>query len=214
MGQSIAVVVAEEDMDKLPPVLEEILVKGIWKGQLTHVRHDGTTFPAMESCFTIYDAEGNPLSMVGIVRDMTEHYQREQERATLQEQIISTQREALRELSTPLIPIADNVVIMPLIGSIDSTRANQVMETLLEGVASHQASTVILDITGVQIVDTQVANTFIRAAQAVKLLGAKVMMTGIQPQIAQTLVNLGVDLSSMDTRSSLQAGILAVLHTH
>ncbi len=138
----------------------------------------------------------------------------EEELHTLREQrqqAFDAQRDALRELSTPLIPITDDVVIMPLIGTIDSQRAQQVMETLLEGVARHQASLVILDITGVSIVDTQVAQAFIQAAQAVKLLGAQVMLTGIQPQIAQTLVHLGVDLSGIQTRGSLQAGIAAAL---
>jgi rsbT co-antagonist protein RsbR len=146
------------------------------------------------------------------VRDLSEQIRAAAERAALQEQVIDAQRAALRELSTPMIPLSDDVVIMPLIGTIDSGRAQQVMETLLEGVAHYQASTVILDITGVQIVDTQVADAFIRAAQAVRLLGASVMMTGIQPQIAQTLVQLGVDLGSIQTHGSLQAGIAHALH--
>jgi rsbT co-antagonist protein RsbR len=144
-------------------------------------------------------------------RDLTERKQVEAERAAAQQQVIDAQREALRELSTPLIPIAEGVVIMPLIGSIDSLRAQMVMEALLEGVARHRAHSVILDITGVQVVDTQVANTFISAAQAVRLLGAQVIMSGIQPAIAQTLVQLGVDLSGIITVSSLQAGIAHTL---
>jgi len=97
--------------------------------------------------------------------------------------------------------------VMPLIGSMDSRRAQQVMDTLLHGVAETKATNVILDITGVSVVDTQVANTFIRAAQAVKLLGAQVMITGIRPEVAQTLIGLGVDLSEIVTSSSLQVGI-------
>jgi anti-anti-sigma factor len=137
----------------------------------------------------------------------------EAEREALQEQIIDAQRAALRELSTPLIPVSDKVVIMPLIGTIDTGRAQQVMETLLEGVAHYQATLAILDITGVSVVDTQVAQALIGAAQAVKLLGAQVMLTGIQPQIAQTLVHLGVDLSGIETRGSLQSGIAQALRT-
>jgi anti-anti-sigma factor len=103
---------------------------------------------------------------------------------------------------------------MPLIGTIDTGRAQQVMEALLEGVAHHQATLAILDITGVSVVDTQVAQALIGAAQAVRLLGAQVMLTGIQPQIAQTLVHLGVDLSGIETRGSLQSGIAEALrHT-
>lgn len=122
-----------------------------------------------------------------------------------------TREALLAELSSPLIPIADQVLVMPLVGTIDSQRAQQIMESLLEGVAHHRASTVLLDITGVRVVDTQVANAFVQAAQAVRLLGARVILTGIQPQIAQTLVHLGVDLSTIETRSTLQAGIASVL---
>jgi anti-anti-sigma regulatory factor len=100
---------------------------------------------------------------------------------------------------------------MPLLGTIDSQRAQMVMETLLEGVAQNQATLAILDITGVPVVDTQVAQALVSAARAVRLLGAQVMLTGIQPQIAQTLVHLGVDLGGISTRGSLQSGILDAL---
>lgn len=161
--------------------------------------------------FPLYDAEEKIYATGAISTDITEITRAEEERAAMQQQIIEVQQTALRELSTPLIPISDTVVIMPLVGTIDSQRAQQVMETLLEGVATHRAETVILDITGVQIVDTQVAQAFVRAAQAVKLLGAEVMMTGIRPQIAQTLVHLGVDLGGIMTHASLQAGISKAL---
>jgi rsbT co-antagonist protein RsbR len=102
-------------------------------------------------------------------------------------------------------------MVMPLIGAIDSNRAQQVIETLLAGVASSGATSAILDITGVQIVDTQVANALLRAAQAVKLLGARVVLMGIRPEIAQTLVGLGLDLSGIVTRATLQSGIAFAL---
>lgn len=114
---------------------------------------------------------------------------------------------AVRELSTPLIPIADKVVVMPLIGTIDSNRANQVVETLLEGVVARQASVAILDITGVRDVDSGVADSLVRAARAVGLVGAQVVLTGIKPSVAQTLVDLGVDLGSIVTSGTLQSGI-------
>jgi rsbT co-antagonist protein RsbR len=162
-----------------------------------------------------FEARISPIdgdTVIALVRDVTDARQSDIERAALQQQVIDAQRNALRELSSPLIPISDEVVIMPLIGTIDSQRAQQVMEALLEGVARHQAELVILDITGVSVVDTQVAQAFIQAAQAVRLLGAQVMLTGIQPQIAQTLVHLGVDLSGILTQGSLQAGIAEALH--
>jgi rsbT co-antagonist protein RsbR len=125
----------------------------------------------------------------------------------LAEATIRSQSELLLELSTPIIPISDDVLVMPLIGTIDTRRAQQVLEVLLEGIARTHAAVAILDITGVPIVDTQVANALIRAAQAVTLLGARVVLTGIRPEVAQTLVGLGVDLRAIVTRSTLQNGI-------
>lgn len=152
-------------------------------------------------------------SMANTIRSQIEEQHRiNAERAELQQQVIESQKNTLRELSTPLIPISDTVLIMPLIGAIDSQRAEQIMETLLEGVMRQKAKLVILDITGVQVVDTQVANALIRTAQAVRLLGAQVMLTGIRSQIAQTLVQLGVDLSDIITKSSLQDGIMAAFY--
>ncbi len=120
-------------------------------------------------------------------------------RASLQEEIIRTQKVMLEELSTPLIPISEKIMVMPLIGSVDSRRAQQVIETLLHGISTSKAQIAILDITGVSVVDTQVANAFISAAQAVRLLGAQVLLTGIRPEVAQTLIGLGVDLSGIIT---------------
>lgn len=159
----------------------------------------------------IFDEHGQIHVLCGIATDITERKQMEEERLSLQQQVIDAQRDALRELSTPLIPIARDVVIMPLIGTIDSGRAQMVLETLLEGVAQYQADLAILDITGVAMVDTQVAQALMRAAQAVKLLGAQVIVTGIQPPIAQMLVHLGVDLEGIITYATLQAGIAQAL---
>jgi rsbT co-antagonist protein RsbR len=185
--------------------------QGDWQGVLNFQRQDGSVIPIDTKGFVARDEAGTIVAVMGLFRDLSEQYRQEEERAALQQQVIDAQRQALRELSTPLIPISDNVLIMPLIGTIDSQRAQQVMEALLEGVAQHQADLVVLDITGVAVVDTQVAQSFIQAAQAVRLLGAQVMLTGIQPQIAQTLVHLGVDLSGIQTQGSLQAGIASAL---
>jgi len=125
----------------------------------------------------------------------------------LQEEKIHAQQVALEELSTPMIPITDRIVVMPLIGAIDSRRAQQVMESLLNGVANTRAETAIIDITGVSVVDTQVANALIRAAVSVQLLGARVMITGIRPEVAQTLVGLGVDLRGISAYGTLSSAI-------
>ncbi len=139
--------------------------------------------------------------------------ERKQAEAALRasEERFRMQEAALRELSTPLIPISDRVVVMPLIGAIDSRRAQQVLETLLHGLADSRADRAILDITGVLVVDTQVANALVAAAQAVKLLGATVILTGIHPEVAQTLVGLGIDLRGIVTCGTLQSGIAYAL---
>jgi rsbT co-antagonist protein RsbR len=201
-----------ESPEIINQVIQHVVTHGFWQGENSYRCSDGQIIPNLASIFLIRDNDGVPRLIASIESDLRQQRQAEAERAALQEQVIDAQRAALRELSTPLIPISDNVVIMPLIGTIDSARAQMVMESLLEGVALYQAETVILDITGVQVVDTQVADAFIRAAQAVRLLGAGVVMTGIQPQIAQTLVQLGVDLSGIQTHGSLQSGIAHALH--
>jgi len=127
--------------------------------------------------------------------------------ARLQQEIIAAQRSMIRELSTPIIPISDEILVLPLIGAIDSARAQQIMETMLETISSHQAAVLIIDITGVAMVDTGVAHYLLQAARAAQLLGARVMLVGISPEVAQTVVQLGVDLSSLPTYSSLQFGL-------
>jgi rsbT co-antagonist protein RsbR len=123
------------------------------------------------------------------------------------ERILKSQAQALTELSTPVIQVWEGVIALPLVGSIDSIRAKEIMEKLLEAVVAYGADVVIIDITGVPVVDTQVANRLMRTVEAVRLLGTNSIITGINPVIAQTLVQLGVDLSQLTTKASLRAGL-------
>lgn len=123
------------------------------------------------------------------------------------ERTVSLQKIALQELSASLIPVFDKVSVMPLVGTIDTERARLIMENLLEGVVSHRAEVVLLDITGVPVVDTMVAHHIIQAADAVRLVGAKCMLVGIRPEIAQTIVTLGINLNEFTTTSTLQRGV-------
>jgi rsbT co-antagonist protein RsbR len=131
------------------------------------------------------------------------------ERNSLQEIVAQQQRliDTIKQLSAPLLPVREGILVMPLIGHIDSARSEQVMEELLNGVQKYQTDVVIIDITGVPIVDTAIANHLMQAAQAVSLLGAQCVLVGIGAEVAQTLVQLGVDLSRLVTRGDLQAGI-------
>ena len=170
-------------------------------------RPDGGISHVHDRGWVIRDEHGRPVTINGIVSDITRRVETEAESKRLQAEIIEMQAAMLAELSTPLIPLNDQIVVMPLVGALDSQRVQRVLDSLLDGVSSSRARIAILDITGVPIVDTQIANTLIRAAQAVKLLGANVVLTGIRPEVAQTLVGLGVDLRQIVTCSSLQSGI-------
>ena len=161
--------------------------------------------------FPIYDASGALTGICGITIDITEQKRGEAERAVLQEKIIEAQRATLEELSTPLIPIAAGVLAMPIVGAVDQLRAELILEALLEGIVEHRAHTAILDITGVRVVDAQVASGLVAAARAVRLLGARVLLTGIRPEVARTLVGLDADLTGIVTLGTLESGIAYAL---
>lgn len=207
LGIPLGEVVVPEERYLIPEAIGHVMGEGFWRGDWTYLRPDGATFPGQVSAFLIRDRAGEPQAIVGIVRDMSEQRRADEERLILQEQVIDAQREALREVSTPLIPLADDVVVMPLVGAIDSARAQQIMEVLLEGIATYQADTVLLDISGVRVVDTQVADALLRSARAVQLLGAQIVLTGISADVAQTIVHLGADMGQILTRANLQDGL-------
>jgi rsbT co-antagonist protein RsbR len=123
------------------------------------------------------------------------------------------QQAAIRELSTPVIKVFDRVLLLPLVGTIDSHRAQQVMESVLERIGEEQAKVLLLDIAGVVVVDTQVADYLLKTTAAVRLLGAQTIITGISPQVARTIVELGVDLSGLHTRNKLSDGLELALAT-
>jgi PAS domain S-box-containing protein len=207
------------------PALAEV---GNWLGQIWAFHEGGGRWLAHASVFRLARISGESSRHGAILRDITESARSAQdrlkllldleaqtdalrksqeEREALQAEVITTQEAAIRELSTPLIPLADGVVAMPLVGTINTSRAQQIMETLLEGIGTHQAHVALIDITGVRVVDTQVADALLRAARAARLLGAQVVLTGIGPEIAQTLVSLGADMTGLITRGSLRDGI-------
>ncbi len=123
------------------------------------------------------------------------------------ERIIREQQEAIRELSTPVLQVRERLLILPIIGVIDPQRARQLTEQLLRGIRTNRAKVVVIDITGVAAMDSQIANHLVQTVEASRLLGATVIVTGLSPEIAQTLVNIGVDLGKMNTVGDLQGGI-------
>lgn len=138
--------------------------------------------------------------------ELEERQRAEQARAELQDEIIRAQTARLEELSTPILPIAEQIVVMPLIGGMDAARAEQMKEAALMASARHGARFVIIDITGVKAVDAACARALADTASGLRLLGAHVVLTGIQPAVAQTLVNLDLDLDALVTRGNLRAG--------
>src|SRR5213596_3167518 len=123
------------------------------------------------------------------------------------ERIIREQQEAIRELSTPVLQVRERLLILPIIGVIDPQRARQLTEQLLRGIRTNRAKVVVIDITGVPAMDSNVANHLVRTVDASRLQGARVIVTGLSPEIAQTLVTIGVDLGKMNTVGDLQGGI-------
>ena len=123
------------------------------------------------------------------------------------EQIISKQQEAIRELSMPVLQVRTNLLVIPLVGVLDSTRARQLIESLLGSIRDRRAQGVVIDVTGVPIVDTAVASHLVQACDAATLMGALVVITGISPEMAQTLVTLGARLPAAETHVDLQEGI-------
>jgi anti-anti-sigma regulatory factor len=135
----------------------------------------------------------------------------EAEQVRLQQEIIEAQKQALLELSTPVIPILDRILVMPLIGSIDTLRARNITRALLAKIREHQASVLILDITGVPLVDSGVASHLNKTIQAARLKGTQTIITGISESVAETIVDLGIDWSGIETLRDLQTGLLAAL---
>jgi rsbT co-antagonist protein RsbR len=123
------------------------------------------------------------------------------------ERTIGLQQEAIRELSTPVLQVRDRLLILPIIGVIDSTRARQLTVQLLQAIRVNRAKVVVIDITGVAAVDSRVANHLVQTVEATRLMGATGIVTGLSSEVAQTLVTLGVDLAKVNTVGDLQGGI-------
>jgi rsbT co-antagonist protein RsbR len=119
------------------------------------------------------------------------------------EDVISRQQQEMLELSTPVVRLWENVLALPLIGTLDSARTQVVMQNLLEAIVQTRSDFAIIDITGVPIVDTLVAQHLLKTVAAARLMGADCLISGIRPQIAQTIIHLGVDLTNVTTKATL-----------
>ncbi len=174
------------------------LAPHIYEARFVH--KNGSIIDAYTTAGLIPDTRESVLAIIDIT---------ERKRA---EEIISRQAQEIIEVSTPVIQIWEGIVSVPLIGTLDSIRTQQLMEQLLQKIVETGSSVALLDVTGVPTIDTRTARYLIETVSAVHLLGAEVVLTGIRPQIARTLVHLGINLSNVNTRSSFSAGLLFALN--
>src|SRR6188472_3113092 len=153
-------------------------------------------FPLLNRILDAYEPAANRIANTVAVSFVEER-----------ERVIRQQQDALRELSTPVLQVRERLLILPIIGILDTQRARQLTEQLLHGIRTHRAKVVVIDITGAPEVDGSVANHLVQTVDASRLMGASVIITGLSPEIAQTLVDLGVDLSKIHTMGDLQGGL-------
>jgi rsbT co-antagonist protein RsbR len=227
--QSIPAEVMEEQSRHSQELLRAAMLEGLWDGYLADLHEQGATyartglsfaswfralsvvrplikarlraafadeparlFPAVDAMDKWFDST---MSVIG------EAY------LNTKEQTILEQQEAIRELSTPVLTLMDGLLLLPVVGVIDSHRARQMTDQLLQAIHRHRAKVVVIDITGVAAVDSMVANHLIQAVDAASLLGSAAIVTGLSAEVAQTVVKIGVDLSRLRTVGDLQGGL-------
>ncbi|MDC3955941.1 PAS domain S-box protein [Polyangium jinanense] len=181
--------------------------EGQYRGELVLLRGDRSQLSTHGVLFVMTNEDGTPASFGTIMRDRTEERRAEEERLLLREKLIEAQQKLIEELETPILPVAPGVLVMPLVGRVDSARAERLLGSLLEGTTAHGARVVILDITGVPVVDADVAEGLVRAARAVRLLGAETMLTGIGPLVARQLVAHAEEVSVLRPCSTLERAV-------
>jgi rsbT co-antagonist protein RsbR len=176
-----------------------LLLRDVLARSLFQKYHDD--FALMERVLDAYEPAANRIATTVAVS-----FVRERER------VIRKQEEAIRELSTPVLQVRERLLILPIIGVLDNQRAHQLTDQLLQGIRTHRAKVVVIDITGVPDVDQAVADHLVKTVDASRLMGASVIITGLSSEIAKTLVTIGVDLTKMDTIGDLQGGIEEAEH--
>ncbi len=222
IGRPRADLIGRSDPDFMPPAQAEQFWAGddavVATGQPSQYEEqialpDGTLQTIWTRKFPTHDAQGRVNGVAVLLTDISQLRHRElraeQLEQALNEQlaIIQSQQARLDELAVPVIQVWESILLLPLIGAIENRRMGQIMENLLTSIGRAGAQIVIIDITGVPVVDTSVASHLIRSVQAAALLGCRSILVGISPEIAQTLVGLGVDFSQIITRATLQNGL-------
>jgi PAS domain S-box-containing protein len=202
--------VAEEDRELIGQRMQKVFVEGQSDAEAALISQSGKRMSYYLTGRRLI--MGDQTYLAGIGLDITERKQAEAEARRLQEQIIEAQRHALQELSTPIIPVLERIIVMPLIGSIDSLRAKDITRSLLAGISQYRAKIVIVDITGVPLVDSGVADHLNKTIQAARLKGAQTIVTGMSDAVAEAIIDLGIDWSNIQTLSDLQTGLMAAIN--
>jgi rsbT co-antagonist protein RsbR len=204
--------IAEEHRGIIAEQMQRVFIEGQTEDmEIDLISHKGTRMPYQLTGRRVM--MGNKAYLTGVGLNLTARKQAEAEARRLQEQIIEAQRHALQELSTPIIPVLDRIIVMPLIGSIDTLRAKDITRALLAGISQYRAKIVIVDITGVPIVDSGVADHLNKTIQAARLKGAQTIITGMSDAVAEAIIDLGIDWSNIQTLSDLQTGLMVAIST-
>jgi rsbT co-antagonist protein RsbR len=220
LGKNFSIFYTPEDIQSGKPEQELKVAadQGRFEDDGWRVRKDGSRFWANVVITALRDADGNLRGFGKVTRDLTERKLAEEALAQkMANDAMARRAQEILDISTPVVQVWEGVILAPVIGSLDSQRTQQLMEKLLEGIVETRSSVAIVDITGVPAVDTQTGRHLVETMSAVRLLGADVILTGVRPAIAQTLVHLGVDLGGVTTRSSLAAGLrtaMEMLNVH
>jgi PAS domain S-box-containing protein len=208
IGQHFSRFYPPEELAKRKPETELKVAseEGRLEDEGWRVRKDGSRFWANVIITALHDKDGQLRGFGKVTRDLTGPREAEER--------LKKQAQEIFEMATvPVVQVWEGVVLVPLIGMLDSQRTQQLMERLLHRVTETGSPYAVLDITGVPTIDTQTAQHLIETISAVRLLGAEVILTGVRPVIAQTLVHLGIDLSNVLTRASLASGLRLALST-
>jgi PAS domain S-box-containing protein len=204
VGRPVSVLVPPNKPDEVPAILEKVKRgERVSHFETTRVRKDGEVIDLSLNVSPIRDASGQIIGASTTARDITEQKR-------MREALAERAKEIL-DVSTPVLQVWEGVVVAPFIGTLDTQRAQQFMERLLDKIVQTNSAVALLDVTGVPAIDTRTAQHLIETITSVRLLGAQAILTGVRPAIAQTLAHLGINLADVVTRSSLAAGLRVAL---
>lgn len=200
VGRPVSLLVSPSSPDEVPQILEKVKRgERVDHFETVRMKKNGEPFDVSLTISPIKDVSGRVVGASTVARDITEQKR-------MREALTRRAKEIL-EVSTPVLQVWQGVVVAPFIGTLDTQRAQQFMERLLEGIVATNSSVALLDVTGVPAIDTRTAQHLIETITSVRLLGAQAVLTGVRPAIAQTLAHLGINLADVVTRSSLAAGL-------